>query len=699
MKNILQVYSKYLLSIFGLLLTVSMLNGQAIGDYGSNPTTLTSGYYLTATANNWVVCTSAGTWAGATTAATAPGGSVNIFIRNGHTIALGGSTSYKNVTIESGGSLISNAGGSAGSPRGLRVNGTILQVDGTLGGTSDATAQFLSIEPQAISGTVTVQGSGTCYVARARPSAAGTTGVTLRFNMPVTFTTTNQAFSTNGADNTTFEVNSTITSAGYIGVSNNATSDPSTGANMTVNVKKGGVLNTTASTSSGNLNLSNTAGKTTTFKVFDGGSATFGGSFVAPSTSAATAMNLIIENGSTLTFGGTITATGTTVEYQVGSDVNTGSSNTLTTLTSVKNLTINNAAGVTLTSAATVSGTLTFTNGKISLGANNLTVGTISGASSSKYIVTNGAGTLTQTFSSATLFPIGQSASIYDPVTITPTASATFSVKASGSFANAPANVAKLFPTEWNITPSASATADLILTPGSTAGGSFDAVNAKLGHYTGTAWEELAANYSGGTFTATAVSSFSPFGTGSTGAFDAPLPVELLGFAVKNKGNANILTWKTSSEKENMQFNIERSADGVTFATIGLVKGNGTSYTENAYTYTDATPLSISYYRLAQVDANGNINHSKVVSIRKSANQNILKVYPTIANDVLNLEYTAANEVQIHITDVLGRVVSSQQMDMTNGVAQIPISTLPKGTYHVIVLGENGRNITKFVKE
>ncbi|MFN5209970.1 MAG: autotransporter-associated beta strand repeat-containing protein [Bacteroidota bacterium] len=83
---------------------------------------------------------------------------------------------------------------------------------------------------------------------------------------------------------------------------------------------------------------------------------------------------------------------------------------------------IDNPAGITLTAPQTVSTQLTLTNGSVILGAHSLTMNTgasITGISTSRYIVTNSTGQLIQRVSSSNvLFPIGPSASIYAPVTL-----------------------------------------------------------------------------------------------------------------------------------------------------------------------------------------------------------------------------------------------------------------------------------------
>ena len=89
----------------------------------------------------------------------------------------------------------------------------------------------------------------------------------------------------------------------------------------------------------------------------------------------------------------------------------------------VPNLEVDNTTNVNLTGNAKVSGDLLFTNGKVLLGNNNLTMGsaaTITGAGATKFVVTNGTGKLVKASLGNTAFtyPVGRAVGNYNPVSI-----------------------------------------------------------------------------------------------------------------------------------------------------------------------------------------------------------------------------------------------------------------------------------------
>ena len=365
-------------------------------------------------------------------------------------------------------------------------------------------------------------------------------------------------------------------------------------------------------------------------------------------------------------------------------------------------------------------GTLTLTSGKITLGTGNVIANTISGGSASSYVATTGTGTLTinNVPASATLFPIGTSASAnnYDPVTLTPASTgATFSARVKGSITNTLSpnmgNSALIVNREWDISRTGTASnTTLAFTPAaSTIARNVDnsttrpadGAAAVIGHWGGSSWDaNIAATHNSGTWTTNAPYSgtFSPFIVADAAAV---LSTELTDINVKAKGNTSLLTWQTASEKDNALFQIERSANATDFSPIGEVKGAGNSAAAKNYTFTDVAPLSgVNYYRLKAVDYNGAATFSKVVSVNfSSKNDGKMAIYPNPTRDVLrvDLNATEAATTLIQITDLMGRVVLSQSVTINKGANLLPfnVASLPSGAYFVKINGD----VTRFVKQ
>lgn len=188
--------------------------------------------------------------------------------------------------------------------------------------------------------------------------------------------------------------------------------------------------------------------------------------------------------------------------------------------------------------------------------------------------------------------------------------------------------------------------------------------------------------------------------TGSTSNFvnsNAAVPVELLNFNASTNLNltkeasAVLLTWQTASELNNKGFQIERlKPSGNDWAVLGFVAAKGRHAN---YEFTDNDPLSINYYRLRQIDYDGQEVFSKVVSASLQSTKG-LKIYPTlVSNGLLNVEITGSSEITEQpvyaIYNLLGqrllKGVSTQSID---------VSALPKGSYILKV----GNEQTKFMK-
>jgi hypothetical protein len=188
------------------------------------------------------------------------------------------------------------------------------------------------------------------------------------------------------------------------------------------------------------------------------------------------------------------------------------------------------------------------------------------------------------------------------------------------------------------------------------------------------------------------------------------LPVTWIYFNGTNNDGSNKLQWATALETNNKYFVVERSDNGRTFYEIGKVNSTapgGNSSQVLKYTFTDTRPLGeYSWYRLKQVDKDGNATYSTVVIVRSNSLQNlqIVSTYPNPVKNILysNIVSTRLQTIQISITDVLGRTMKTikPQVQKGDNTVSIPIDLLANGTYFVKIAAKDGTEMTqKIIKQ
>lgn len=198
-----------------------------------------------------------------------------------------------------------------------------------------------------------------------------------------------------------------------------------------------------------------------------------------------------------------------------------------------------------------------------------------------------------------------------------------------------------------------------------------------LGTYT--TYNTFAANFT----------SFSSYALGLTPP--TPLPVEWLSFTARVENNNDVLVnWVTATEINCDYFDMERSVNGNAFEKVGTLKGAGNSTVTQTYTFTDAKLApSVYYYRIKQVDFNGDSEYSKVVAVQVQTTEPAVNVHPNPLQNILTVKLDAltAENVQVSLVDALGRVVLAEKYQLEQGENQLFIDTenLDNGVYFLRV--------------
>jgi hypothetical protein len=154
------------------------------------------------------------------------------------------------------------------------------------------------------------------------------------------------------------------------------------------------------------------------------------------------------------------------------------------------------------------------------------------------------------------------------------------------------------------------------------------------------------------------------------------------------------LSWVTLSELNNEKFLIERSADSRSYRVIGEVAGAGTSLEQQDYHFTDRSPLpGLNYYRLKQVDYDGQYEYSPVRSVLVRSGKEV-SVFPTLTTGSVQVVLPEGNEepALISVFNLQGALLLRQSYTL-DATLSVDLSALAAGPYLLEV--KTGREVMR----
>jgi hypothetical protein len=178
------------------------------------------------------------------------------------------------------------------------------------------------------------------------------------------------------------------------------------------------------------------------------------------------------------------------------------------------------------------------------------------------------------------------------------------------------------------------------------------------------------------------------------------LAVKYYSFDAFLSGSTVTCNWVTEQEINNNYFELERSFDGINYATAAIIfSAESNSGTTESYTYKDNAAVlqnnSIVYYRIKQVDKDGGASYSKVITVRLKANAvSNLQLSPNPFNEKLTIKIDAVDNAlaTTKIINTTGQTVATSQSAVSKGFNNLQIgnlNALSKGIY-VVQVSLNG---------
>lgn len=168
--------------------------------------------------------------------------------------------------------------------------------------------------------------------------------------------------------------------------------------------------------------------------------------------------------------------------------------------------------------------------------------------------------------------------------------------------------------------------------------------------------------------------------------------------------HTNLVTWQTLQEQNTAAFAIERSENGISFATIGTVTATGNSNIPVVYSYMDKTITAkpAYYYRIRQTDIDGQASYSSIVQVsgnngQANANEVIVAPNPAHSNQIqISITGNTAVPADVILMNLSGKVIARKQCLLTN-VGQLFLPEINSGVYLLSVTSEGSSSVRKIV--
>lgn len=166
---------------------------------------------------------------------------------------------------------------------------------------------------------------------------------------------------------------------------------------------------------------------------------------------------------------------------------------------------------------------------------------------------------------------------------------------------------------------------------------------------------------------------------------EGTLPIKLTAFTGKlNTETEATLSWTSSLEENSYQYEVQRSADGKNFVTVGKVAAAGISLDAVKYSFNDPLPGAGSYfYRLNMVDKDGQSELSKVVYVNSKKGAGIVtKIFPNPFTSEVQLIGATSSDLNTQGNIKVFNISGQQIQFRIVGANAIAIDeNAPKGLY------------------
>ncbi len=146
----------------------------------------------------------------------------------------------------------------------------------------------------------------------------------------------------------------------------------------------------------------------------------------------------------------------------------------------------------------------------------------------------------------------------------------------------------------------------------------------------------------------------------------------LISFTGRLSDRKAALRWTTTGEDEPLQFDVEKSTDGINFSAIATINSyNDYASEQSTYSFTDPVPVSgKTFYRIKMRNQAGNTEYSRIIQLYDAEEtfSFISVVNPFTSELAFDVAADFTGKAEAELIDATGKIVKRKPLELSKGV-------------------------------
>lgn len=172
------------------------------------------------------------------------------------------------------------------------------------------------------------------------------------------------------------------------------------------------------------------------------------------------------------------------------------------------------------------------------------------------------------------------------------------------------------------------------------------------------------------------------------------LPAIFGNLSITQNNKHNIIQFNTLHEINVLQFEVQKSFDGLNFETVTQMNPKGSNST---YTYDDHNSNAVGavFYRIKVLNTDATINYSKIVTAVVNLGQDISIINPTTNKIIITFKNKFSGTISV--TDYSGKTILNERVKEITGLFSLTVKQKIKGIYIINFLNNQNTSVTKLI--